>query len=165
MERLSIDFGKKSKLAFSIYPAPQVPNNHKEKQNHPCCCTGVHFHCGTLQRCAVHAHNPGALRLCLPSGQPGHLRPLSEEPWSPDSHLHKLEQNHRPGSLLCHGLIEVRSGFDKEIWLILNASRFDGALNVDLNEFQTNLVRATISTDVESNTNSRFLILVFISPL
>ncbi len=24
MERLSIDYGKKSKLAFSIYPAPQV---------------------------------------------------------------------------------------------------------------------------------------------
>ena len=24
MERLSIDFGKKSKLGFSIYPAPQV---------------------------------------------------------------------------------------------------------------------------------------------
>ena len=27
MERLSIDYGKKSKLAFSIYPAPQVSNN------------------------------------------------------------------------------------------------------------------------------------------
>jgi tubulin alpha len=24
MERISIDFGKKSKLGFSIYPAPQV---------------------------------------------------------------------------------------------------------------------------------------------
>jgi hypothetical protein len=25
MERLSVDYGKKSKLEFSIYPAPQVP--------------------------------------------------------------------------------------------------------------------------------------------
>lgn len=27
MERLSVDYGKKSKLEFSIYPAPQVSNN------------------------------------------------------------------------------------------------------------------------------------------
>lgn len=27
MERLSVDYGKKSKLEFSIYPAPQVRNN------------------------------------------------------------------------------------------------------------------------------------------
>lgn len=26
MERLSVDYGKKSKLEFSIYPAPQVGN-------------------------------------------------------------------------------------------------------------------------------------------
>ena len=32
MERLSIDFGKKSKLAFSIYPAPQVPINLLNRQ-------------------------------------------------------------------------------------------------------------------------------------
>lgn len=30
MERLSVDYGKKSKLEFSIYPAPQVGQlNHK----------------------------------------------------------------------------------------------------------------------------------------
>ncbi len=26
LERLSVDYGKKSKLGFSIYPAPQVQN-------------------------------------------------------------------------------------------------------------------------------------------
>lgn len=26
MERLSVDYGKKSKLEFSVYPAPQVSN-------------------------------------------------------------------------------------------------------------------------------------------
>jgi tubulin alpha len=25
MERLSVDYGKKSKLEFAVYPAPQVP--------------------------------------------------------------------------------------------------------------------------------------------
>ena len=53
MERMSIDYGKKSKLAFSIYPAPQVPidpsNGKKECLLHRCqlplwnptmrCCT------------------------------------------------------------------------------------------------------------------------------
>ena len=28
MERLSVDYGKKSKLEFSIYPAPQVRKSH-----------------------------------------------------------------------------------------------------------------------------------------
>ena len=33
MERLSIDYGKKSKLAFSIYPAPQVATAVVEPYN------------------------------------------------------------------------------------------------------------------------------------
>ena len=35
--------------------------------------TGVNVYRRTLQRRAVHAHHPGALRLRLPGGQPGHL--------------------------------------------------------------------------------------------
>ena len=33
MERLSIDYGKKSKLAFSIYPAPQIATAIVEPYN------------------------------------------------------------------------------------------------------------------------------------
>lgn len=28
LERLSVDYGKKSKLGFTIYPSPQVPDDH-----------------------------------------------------------------------------------------------------------------------------------------
>lgn len=33
MERLSVDYGKKSKLEFSIYPAPQVRMNMDNKND------------------------------------------------------------------------------------------------------------------------------------
>ncbi len=39
MERLSVDYGKKSKLEFSIYPAPQVSSEkHKSKSGSICQC-------------------------------------------------------------------------------------------------------------------------------
>ena len=43
MERLSVDYGKKSKLEFCIYPAPQVNSSsfflfiHKTLGRHRCC--------------------------------------------------------------------------------------------------------------------------------
>ena len=53
MERLSVDYGKKSKLEFSIYPAPQVATAVVEPvQLHP-----------------YNSHNSGALRLRLHDGQ------------------------------------------------------------------------------------------------
>ena len=69
--------------------------------------TGVNVYRRTLQRRAVHAHNPGALRLRLPGRQPSHLRSLPEEPRCPDPDVHQLEQNHRTSSLLCHCILEV----------------------------------------------------------
>ena len=96
-------------------------------------------------------------------GQPSNLRPVSKEPWSADADLHELEQNHRPGSLFCHGLLEVSTEkkFDSMIYFL----RFDGALNVDLNEFQTNLVRETFLNSCQTDVNFRCPILAFISPL
>ena len=35
MERLSVDYGKKSKLEFSIYPAPQVLESHNISRTSP----------------------------------------------------------------------------------------------------------------------------------
>ena len=58
MERLSVDYGKKSKLEFSIYPAPQVATAVVEPY---------------IQRDSDYPHHPGALRLCLHGGQRGYL--------------------------------------------------------------------------------------------
>lgn len=33
MERLSVDYGKKSKLEFAVYPAPQVNNKKNRKMS------------------------------------------------------------------------------------------------------------------------------------
>ena len=43
MERLSIDYGKKSKLAFSIYPAPQVGISKSKHRKNCECCPGYHL--------------------------------------------------------------------------------------------------------------------------
>jgi len=51
MERLSVDYGKKCKLEFCVYPAPQI-------------ATQLHPH---------HPHHLGACRLLLYDGQRGHL--------------------------------------------------------------------------------------------
>ena len=67
MERLSVDYGKKSKLQFCIYPAPQVIPLKQitgkgitvligEKK-------GVNGRCGALQFHPDDPHNSGAFRL------------------------------------------------------------------------------------------------------
>ncbi|CAM9287928.1 unnamed protein product [Lampetra planeri] len=87
MERLSVDYGKKSKLEFSIYPAPQ----HSD--------------------CAFMVDNEAIYDICR--------RNLDIE---------------RPTYTNLNRLIS-------QIVSSITASlRFDGALNVDLTEFQTNLV-------------------------
>ncbi|ELK36339.1 Tubulin alpha-1B chain [Myotis davidii] len=81
MERLSVDYGKKSKLEFSIYPAPQVSTSAVEPYN------------SILTTHTTLEHSDCAFMV------------------------------------------------DNEIMSSITASlRFDGALNVDLTEFQTNLV-------------------------
>ena len=69
MEKLSMDYSKKSKLGFSIYPAPQVehhcPKFYKKFKTH---FSGFNCDCGTLQCNFIHAHNFGALRLCISCG-------------------------------------------------------------------------------------------------
>merc|ERR1712062_831993 len=94
MERLSVDYGKKSKLEFSVYPAPQV-------------ATAVVEH----YDCAFMVDNEAIYDICR--------RNLDIE---------------RPTYTNLNRLIA-------QIVSSITASlRFDGALNVDLTEFQTNLV-------------------------
>ncbi|KPI42076.1 Tubulin alpha chain [Cyphellophora attinorum] len=102
MERLSVDYGKKCKLEFSVYPAPQVSNAVVEPYNS---ILTTHT---TLEHsdCSFMVDNEAIYDICR--------RNLGIE---------------RPNY---ENLNLVSS--------ITASLRFDGSLNVDLNEFQTNLV-------------------------
>ena len=107
MERLSVDYGKKSKLEFAVYPAPQVATAVVEPYNS---ILTTHT---TLEHsdCAFMVDNEAIYDICR--------RNLDVE---------------RPTYTNLNRLIS-------QIVSSITASlRFDGALNVDLTEFQTNLV-------------------------
>ena len=107
MERLSIDFGKKAKLAFSIYPAPQVSTAIVEPYN------SILYTHTTLDHCDVAflVDNEAIYDIC--SEQLNRQRPTY-------TNLNRI-------------IAQIISSITASL-------RFDGALNVDLNEFQTNLV-------------------------
>ncbi|XP_058526982.1 tubulin alpha-1C chain-like [Ochotona princeps] len=107
MERLSVDHGKKSKLEFSIYPAPQVSTAVVEPYN---AILTTHT---TLEHsdCAFMVDNEAIYDICrrnLDIGRPRY------------TNLNRL-------------MSQVVSSITASL-------RFQGALNVDLKEFQTNLV-------------------------
>merc|ERR1712223_2117669 len=107
MERLSVDYGKKSKLEFCIYPAPQVATAVVEPYNSTLCAHTTLEH----SDCAFMVDNEAIYDICR--------RNLDIE---------------RPTYTNLSRLIS-------QIVSSITASlRFDGALNVDLTEFQTNLV-------------------------
>merc|ERR1739847_156610 len=107
MERLSVDYGKKSKLEFAIYPAPQVSTAVVEPYN------SVLTTHTTLEHsdCAFMVDNEAIYDICR--------RNLDIE---------------RPTYTNLNRLI------GQIVSSITASLRFDGALNVDLTEFQTNLV-------------------------
>ncbi|XP_075567058.1 LOW QUALITY PROTEIN: tubulin alpha-5 chain [Pelecanus crispus] len=107
MERLSVDYGKKSKLEFSIYPAPQVSTAVVEPYN------SILTTHSTLEHsdCAFMVDNEAIYDICR--------RNLDIE---------------RPTYTNLNRLIS------QVVSSITASLRFDGALNVDLTEFQTNLV-------------------------
>merc|ERR1712128_70345 len=107
MERLSVDYGKKSKLEFSVYPAPQIATAVVEPYN------SVLTTHTTLEHsdCAFMVDNEAIYDICR--------RNLDIE---------------RPTYT---NLIRLIGQIVSSITASL---RFDGALNVDLTEFQTNLV-------------------------
>ena len=108
MERLSVDYGKKSKLEFAIYPSPQVSTAVVEPYNS---ILTTHT---TLEHsdCAFMVDNEAIYDICR--------RNLDIE---------------RPTYTNLNRLI------GQIVSSITASLRFDGALNVDLTEFQTNLVR------------------------
>jgi tubulin alpha len=107
MERLSLEYGKKSKLEFAVYPAPQISTAVVEPYNSILTThtTLEHSHCAFM------VDNEAVYDICR--------RNLDIE---------------RPSYTNLNRLIA-------QIVSSITASlRFEGALNVDLNEFQTNLV-------------------------
>jgi len=107
LERLSVDYGKKSKLGFCILPAPQISTAVTEPYNSVLTTHSLLEHTDV----AVNFDNEAQYDICR--------RSLNIE---------------RPGYQNLNRLIaQVISSMTASL-------RFDGALNVDMTEFQTNLV-------------------------
>lgn len=107
LERLSVDYGKKSKLGFTVYPSPQVSTAVVEPYNSVLSTHALLEHTDV----AVLLDNEAIYDICR--------RSLDIE---------------RPTYNNLNRLIA-------QVISSLTASlRFDGALNVDLTEYQTNLV-------------------------
>ncbi|XP_012506124.1 PREDICTED: tubulin alpha-1B chain-like [Propithecus coquereli] len=107
MERLSVDYGKKSKLEFSIYPAPQVSTAVVEPYNS---ILTTHT---TLEHSdyTFMVDNEAIYDICR----------------------RNLDIERPTYTNLNHLISQIVSSITASL-------RFDGALNVDLTEFQTNLV-------------------------
>jgi tubulin alpha len=107
LERLSVDYGKKCKLEFAVYPAPQVSSSVVEPYN---AVLSTH---STIEHadCTFLVDNEAVYDIC---------RRNLDIPRPDYEHLNRL-------------IAQVVSS-------VTSSLRFDGALNVDLNEFQTNLV-------------------------
>merc|ERR1712070_785814 len=106
LERLSVDYGRKSKLSFTIYPSPQVSTAVVEPYNTVLCVHSLLEHTDV----SFMVDNEALYDICR--------RNLDIE---------------RPTYTNLNLLIA-------QIISSLTASlRFDGALNVDVTEFQTNL--------------------------
>nr|AAK11178.1 alpha-tubulin [Colletotrichum lagenaria] len=107
LERLSTEYGKKSKLEFAVYPAPRVSTAVVEPYN---AVLSTH---STIENsdCTFLVDNEAVYDIC---------RRNLDIPRPSYDHLNRL-------------IAQVVSS-------ITSSLRFDGALNVDLNEFQTNLV-------------------------
>ncbi|KAH3892498.1 tubulin alpha-8 chain-like [Dreissena polymorpha] len=107
MERLSVDYGKKSKLEFAVYPAPSISTAVVEPYNSILTTHTTLDH----SDCAFMVDNEAIYDICR--------RNLDIE--SPSyRNLNRL--------------------IGQIVSSITASLRFDGALNVDLTEFQTNLV-------------------------
>merc|ERR1711965_363750 len=106
-ERLSVDYGKKSKLAYTVTPAPQVATAVVEPYNHVLATHSLLEHTD-VTFCLDNEAIYDVCRRCLELDSPSY------------SNLNRI-------------IAQVTSSLTASL-------RFDGALNVDLNEFQTNLV-------------------------
>jgi len=107
LERLSVDYGKKSKLGFTVYPSPQVSTAVVEPYNSVLSTHGLLEHMDV----SVILDNEAVYDICRRS----------------------LDIQRPTYTNLNRLIAQVVSSMTASL-------RFEGALNVDLTEFQTNLV-------------------------
>jgi len=107
LERLSVDYGKKSKLGFTVYPSPQVSTAVVEPYN------------SVLSSHALLEHTDVAVMLDNEA-----IYDISRQ---------SLDIQRPSYANLNRLIAQVISSLTASL-------RFDGALNVDITEFQTNLV-------------------------
>ena len=107
LERLSVDYGIKSKLGFTVYPSPQVSTSVVEPYNSVLSTHSLLEHIDV----AVLLDNEAIYDICH----------------------HSLDIE-RPTYTNLNRLVS------QVISSLIASLRFDGALNVDVTEFQTNLV-------------------------
>jgi tubulin alpha len=107
MERLSVDYGKMSKLCFTVTPSPQISTSVVEPYNSVLCTHSLL----EFSDCTFLLDNEAMYDVCR--------RNLDIE---------------RPSYTNINRLIA------QVVSSLTTSLRFDGSLNVDVNEFQTNLV-------------------------
>ena len=106
-EYLSVDYGKKSKLQFSIYPAPQMSTAVVEPYNSVLATHSTMEH----SDCSFLMDNEAVYGICL-----------------------------RNLDIQCPTYTNLNRLVAQIVSSITASLRFDGSLNVDLQEFRTNLV-------------------------
>ncbi|CAL4918794.1 unnamed protein product [Urochloa decumbens] len=164
LERLSVDYGKKSKLGFTVYPSPQVSTSVVEPYNSVLSTHSLLEHTDV----AVLLDNEAIYDICrrsLDIERPTYtnLNRLVSQVMSLFNIIafcvgilyckSEIVSNHLSlfnVTALCVGILFCKSEIVSnhlvatvvlQVISSLTASlRFDGALNVDVNEFQTNLV-------------------------
>ena len=135
LERLSVDYGKKSKLGFTVYPSPQVSTSVVEPYNSVLSTHSLLEHTDV----AVLLDNEAIYDICrrsLDIERPTYtnLNRLVSQVLLLSLIQHLFYLIIRMSILMCICcLFQVISSLTASL-------RFDGALNVDVTEFQTNLV-------------------------
>ena len=124
LNRLSIDYGKKTKVEFAVYPSPQISTVVVEPYNAVLCCHGMLEHSDV----AFLVDNEALYDICR--------RNLDIE---------------RPTYTNLNRLLA------QCISSITASLRFDGQLNVDLTEFQTNLVCVRLSERASARARASLL--------
>merc|ERR1719270_3235303 len=107
LERLSVDYGKKPKLGFTVYPAPQISTAVVEPYNS---VLSTHALLEHTDVCII-IDNEAVYDIC--------------------------QKNLNIG---CPSYVNLNRLIAQVISSLTASLRFDGALNVDITEFQTNLV-------------------------
>lgn len=146
LERLSVDYGKKSKLGFTVYPSPQVSTSVVEPYNSVLSTHSLLEHTDV----AVLLDNEAIYDICrrsLDIERPTYtnLNRLVSQVNDP------LDLFHYPLHGICLLFFRclspdqtARLTIVSWVWQVISSLtaslRFDGALNVDVTEFQTNLV-------------------------